>query len=216
MSRHTIGRLYLVCLNYIKAVECNQNAQQDKHMKNSVSTLTMAALVLIFAVAGKTYATSAAPNLEPGAATGGYDISANRSANSWTYDLDRGQIYRLNVTGNFSPSTGASSISVVDSMPWAARFDVGGNVRPIAGSSAFPSMAGSIVAHEQSSLAPGHGDPEVTDGLRNNMDLHGSFHAVTPVPEPTTLIAGALLLLPFAASAFSSRRKRVVEAGRVS
>jgi len=37
---------------------------------------------------------------------------------------------------------------------------------------------------------------------------------VTPVPEPTTLIAGGLLLLPFAASALRSRSRRVTVAKR--
>jgi len=37
---------------------------------------------------------------------------------------------------------------------------------------------------------------------------------VTPVPEPTTLIAGGLLLLPFAASALRSRTRRVTAAKR--
>jgi hypothetical protein len=47
------------------------------------------------------------------------------------------------------------------------------------------------------------------------MDLHASLHGVTTVPEPSTFIAGALLLLSFAASALASRRKRVVVPGRV-
>ena len=37
---------------------------------------------------------------------------------------------------------------------------------------------------------------------------------VTPVPEPTTLIAGGLLLLPFAASALRSRSRRLIAAKR--
>jgi hypothetical protein len=185
-------------------------------MKNSVSIFTVAAMAVIFAAASKSYASPEAPYLEPGAAAGRYDISANRSPNDWTYNLQPGQISMLNITGNFSPSTGASSISIVDSMPWDVRFDAGGNERPIGGSSTFPSTAGSIVAYEQSSLTPGHGDPGVTGGSRNNMDLHRSFHGVTAVPEPSTFVAGALLLLPFAASAFSSRRKRVVAGERVS
>jgi hypothetical protein len=32
---------------------------------------------------------------------------------------------------------------------------------------------------------------------------------VTPVPEPTTIISGALLLLPFGSSAFRQLRKKL-------
>jgi hypothetical protein len=39
---------------------------------------------------------------------------------------------------------------------------------------------------------------------------------VTPLPEPTTLIAGSLLLLPFAASAFRFRGQRVKMAKRIA
>jgi hypothetical protein len=49
-------------------------------------------------------------------------------------------------------------------------------------------------------------DPVTQHGLQSQEMLYN----ITPVPEPTTLVAGALLLLPFGASAVRMLRKRQV------
>jgi hypothetical protein len=46
-------------------------------------------------------------------------------------------------------------------------------------------------------------DPEI----QHNLNAQEMFYNITPVPEPTTLIAGALLLLPFGASTLRVLRR---------
>lgn len=68
------------------------------------------------------------------------------------------------------------------------------------------------------------GDLLVPDPVPQNGGYGPAYNAIpqevliniTPVPEPTTLIAGGLLLLPFAASALRSRNKRQLDVKRVS
>jgi hypothetical protein len=51
----------------------------------------------------------------------------------------------------------------------------------------------------------------VNEGYVNDVSINGTtydFEAAAPVPEPTTIIAGALLLLPFGASALRILRKK--------
>jgi hypothetical protein len=185
----------------------------------SHSLIPSAALTV--ANAASTYYNLQTPNFTsaPSAGTvaaGVYDISGNWSPNGGTYNLHAGQIYIFNISGNFAPSTGASSLAILDSTPWDVLFNVHGNVQSSGGSSTFPTIDGIVLAHGQISLTPGYVDGEIISDTSINIASRGSVHGVTPVPEPTTFIAGALLLLPFAATAFSSRRKRVVVGGRVS
>ena len=48
--------------------------------------------------------------------------------------------------------------------------------------------------------------PQTADPIPERHPTDGQ-HAVAPVPEPTTMIAGALLLLPFGASTLRMLRK---------
>ncbi len=45
---------------------------------------------------------------------------------------------------------------------------------------------------------------------RNGLSWYDGFNKTSPVPEPTTMIAGALLLLPFGASTLRMLRKKQV------
>jgi hypothetical protein len=49
--------------------------------------------------------------------------------------------------------------------------------------------------------------PQIADPIAERHPTDGQ-HAAAPVPEPTTLIAGALLLLPFGASTLRILRRR--------
>jgi len=83
------------------------------------------------------------------------------------------------------------------------------------GATAAPAYPSRSVAPVNSSVSYA-GDTMTADqraqcGFRRNE----VFKAITPVPEPTTLIAGGLLLLPFAASALRLRsRSRLAIAKR--
>jgi hypothetical protein len=83
------------------------------------------------------------------------------------------------------------------------------------GAAAAPAFPTRSLAPVSSSVSSGEGtmtaDQRAQCGFRRNE----SFKIITPVPEPTTLIAGGLLLLPFAASALRLRsRSRLAVARR--
>jgi hypothetical protein len=84
-------------------------------------------------------------------------------------------------TGRFTVNSGADALAISTAASWIAAVD------------ANAEYAGFL-------LIP---DPESQHGLV----AQEVFYNITPVPEPTTLIAGALLLLPFGASTLRFVRK---------
>jgi hypothetical protein len=153
-----------------------------------------------------------APNFRSAPAAGAvapgvYAISGNWSPNGGTYTLQSGQVYVFDISGNFSPSTGLSALLFKDATPWDVIFNVAGNVQSSGGSSTSPTIDGILLAHGQISLTPGSVDGEIISDTSINIASGGSVAGVTPVPEPTTLIAAGLLLLPLAASTLRSLRR---------
>ena len=132
------------------------------------------------------------------------------------YDASAGQsaLISLNASGNRFSVTGTSSET------WSGSWGSTSAGTPDA-LTAAQDMLNSLYAQDQNLKNQYSGSLLVPNPLLQNGGYSTAaitpqevFINVTPVPEPTTLIAGGLLLLPFAASALRSRSKRITAAKR--
>ncbi len=180
------------------------------------SSLPAADLVLANTAAAYYNGLAAHPNFTsapaPGNVTAGvYAISGGWSPSGGTYNLTAGQVYVFDISGgNFAPS---GNLLIHDTTPWDVIFNISGNgnVQSSGGGGTWPTLDGIyLVQGGNIQLTPGQVNGEIIAAGPNsqvNIASRGAVQGVTPVPEPTTLIAGALLLLPFAASTIRSRKR---------
>ncbi|NOS70499.1 MAG: hypothetical protein HOP33_11270 [Verrucomicrobia bacterium] len=101
--------------------------------------------------------------------------------------------------GRFEASRSAGNAARVTALSWLnGLYDSSGNLKP------FQPYTGSLL------------QPLLANGQPNSgaQEMMGTLTA--PVPEPTTIIAGALLLLPFGASTIRFLRRNVANADRSS
>ncbi|HEV7925800.1 MAG TPA: hypothetical protein VGR14_10605 [Verrucomicrobiae bacterium] len=143
-------------------------------------------------------------------AAGVYNITGGWSPSGGTYNLTAGQVYVFNISGgNFAPS---GAFTLHDSTPWDVIINVSGNgnVQSSGGGGTWPTLDAILLTQGGNiQLTPGQVNGEIIAAGPNsqiNIASRGAVNGVTPVPEPRTFIAGALLLLPLAASVFRSRK----------
>ena len=135
----------------------------------------------------------------------GVDQSANVTTPTGSFAIDDGSIQHLLATGNIN-WVQVTTHSYVGGVNAAATVNISGMTYTGLNTDLLALVAGGNGSVTLSfTFNPGKTLTQLTTGTGYTTTYSGSLSAV---PEPTTMIAGALLLLPFGASTVRILRKR--------
>jgi hypothetical protein len=139
-----------------------------------------------------------AGNVAPGV----YRIAGDWSPNGGTYNLQAGQIYVFDITGNFNPSTDGSPLFINDATPQDVIFNIGGNMQTSGGGGTYPSLDGIYLAHGSVSLTGGWVTGEIislTSSITNSSTALVDGPAGVPDGGSSLVLMGMGLGLVFVA-----------------
>lgn len=121
---------------------------------------------------------------------GVYKITGDWSPNGGTYNLNAGQIYVFDISGNFKPSSGGSPLFINDTTPGDVIFNIHGNLQSSGGSSTYPMMDGVFLAQGSISLTPGFVDGEIISETSINIASKGAVQGTVPDNGSTFVLLG--------------------------
>jgi hypothetical protein len=188
----------------------------DSIMKNRTQKLIAIAACLVGATALTAHAgfvTWTTPNPTLGGLPIIVDYSVSETAGVWTYDyqLDNtshGAIYGITIDDGATPSAltvsspaGVTGSAGVGSVTWLFATPAGG-LDPL-----LPGATSGILKITTTEKPGLYGGSSFDESAGPWFPASSASYVPAPVPEPTTLVAGALLLLPFGASAVRIVRK---------